>query len=251
MDAYNYLLTRRALLRRGFLQAVGLALPVALATCAAPQTPTGQVPGAGVTPRTPSTPAFNSPQAATSAGSVPVTPFIFSNSAVIAAAPLATLVEQATHILLGRVEAVLPPRWETDDGARPADPQTAQALIFAPVEVAVEQWLRGDARPSPVYLKALGGSMGADRVTTSPGLDFRYDPGERVVLFLRETAKPPRDIGGRAVFDIVRKYVFAPDGRLRDVYPTTPFGSEYRFLTWQEFLAAIAASPITSPTATR
>jgi hypothetical protein len=99
------------------------------------------------------------------------------------------------HVVLGTVRAVGAPRWNTKDGAKPADFGAARSgpdpvtFIYTPVEVVVDDAF-GDAELSAakaITVRSLGGTRDNVRYTfdeVAPAVEYR--PGQRVVLFLQE-----------------------------------------------------------------
>lgn len=143
--------------------------------------------------------------------------------------------------MVGRVAELLQPRWTTPDGARPANPYAGLDTIFVPVSLQIEQLLKGPWPSQRCYLAACGGKIGEDEVTVTPGVEYHYAVGERTVLFLAYPWLPIGDIDGLPVLDIKAKYSFDQEGRVGNVYPTTPSGATFERLTWQDFMALIAA----------
>ncbi len=102
---------------------------------------------------------------------------------------------QATLVALGTVRQVLPARWNTSGGGRPANPHSQESrqrdTIFTPVVVQVERYLKG-SRPQPqVHLFANGGTVGRDSVRYSGPVTYTFREGERVVVFLQEDQLDP------------------------------------------------------------
>lgn len=92
----------------------------------------------------------------------------------------------------GTVVGVDPARWNTPDGASPADPLDEERYVWTPVQVrVVEYWVRvGDVevevrRGDPIAVRHLGGTVGTDEfvVTDIPPL-ATYPVGTDVFLFL-------------------------------------------------------------------
>lgn len=129
---------------------------------------------------------------------------------------------QATFVVIGIVKQVLPARWTTPDGRRPANPHasTNQEIIFTPVLLEVEQAIKG--QPSQLlYVFAFGGTMGLDRVErTSDDVD-KFTQGERVMAFL---APEPRglNLNNNVLWRVIERYTVRPDGQVENSHLTLP-----------------------------
>ena len=124
---------------------------------------------------------------------------------------------RSTVIALGTVVRLLPARWTTPDGARPANPHDHRETIYTPVVVEVERYLKGAATGGQLYLFALGGRVGGDSVTMGDGLMHLFE-GERVVVFLRERDRQPQAYDGSPLWTVVNHYTVAEDGSARNFY---------------------------------
>jgi hypothetical protein len=118
---------------------------------------------------------------------------------------------------------VLPARWTTPGGGRPANPcsVTNPYMIFTPVLIEVEQYLKGQQPQRILHLFAYGGTVDRDQATRGLA-DLPFREGERVVVFLVE---PPRDfpaLNGNPLKDAIEHYTVAPDGSATDGYRTVP-----------------------------
>jgi len=92
--------------------------------------------------------------------------------------------ERTDVIVLGVVKEILPPRWTTPDGTRPANPHTDDETIFEPVLVKVERFLKGEQPTQQLSVLSEGGEIGQDAVFTSC---FNATEGDRVVLFFHDS----------------------------------------------------------------
>ncbi|HET8626944.1 MAG TPA: hypothetical protein VFL91_05975 [Thermomicrobiales bacterium] len=131
---------------------------------------------------------------------------------------------EARLIVIGTVTRVLPARWDTPDGRRPANPWATwqQISIFTPVYVAVEEEIKGASPQREVLLYAFGGQVGRDIARREPDRDDAIGEGERVVLFLSERTHEPQTLDGSPLWDITERYSITPDGRATNTYRTIP-----------------------------
>lgn len=118
-------------------------------------------------------------------------------------------------IVLGRVQQVLPPRWTTADGRRPADPHALidtenMAHIVTPVHIDVEQYLKGQRRQSRIALWSFGGTIDQDITDACGSTRFTFQPGQRVIVFLKERGQVQ---GNDPVFDVITRYAISSDGQ--------------------------------------
>lgn len=112
-------------------------------------------------------------------------------------------------IVVGTVRRVLGPRWTTADGRRPTripDPDDDVAtIIVTPVELEVEQYVKGQRPQSQLLLWAFGGTIGQD-VTDACGSDaFTFKEGQRVVVFLEEE-NIANGKGNAPIFGVIVRY---------------------------------------------
>ena len=178
-------------------------------------------------------------------------PYVYEVRATVAAVPLSRLVQQASFIAFVEVSRLLPARWDTPGGARPAEPQRTKQSIYRPVEVRIVEQLQGSPLPSSALLAAHGGQIGRDTVGVYPSDLFEYAPGERTLLFLDPPEVFPLGTEHMPVYKLVSKYVLTGDDRLHDVDPDRPYSDTFRQYTWQEIRSTIAAQAPIVPTATR
>ncbi len=92
--------------------------------------------------------------------------------------------EAADVIALGTVVEVPPTRWTTPDGARPANPHTADETIYNPVVIEVEDYLKVQQPTQQLGVFGRGGQIGQDRVDYCGDTRYTFVQGERVVVFL-------------------------------------------------------------------
>ena len=247
--------TRRRFLQAALLLGAGAGASAALAACGQPETaPAGAavpaLPGAGTPipdgpvripttvnapdPQYRPTPDHPLPPQPTQPPEAPV------NSIAIAdGSPNATrATREATVVALGTVRQVLPARWNTPGGGRPANPHSRESrqrdTIFTPVIVQVERYLKG-SRPQPqIHLFANGGTVGQDAVRFSGPMTFTFHEGERVVVFLKEDPRNPAAPDGAPFWRLVdQRYLIDQDDRATDGVRTVPL---------QQLLDEIAAA---------
>lgn len=156
-------------------------------------------------------------------------------------APNAT--KQATVVVIGTVQQVLPARWNTPDGGRPANPHSWESkqrdTIYTPVLVQVEAYLKGTQPQPRVFIFSNGGVVGQDSVTYGGRGNRTFREGERVVVFLNERV-PSTSQGTEPAVDgvplwnpVSAHYVVASDGLATDGFRAVPL---------QQLLAEIAAA---------
>jgi hypothetical protein len=167
----------------------------------------------------------------------------------------------AQLIVVGTVRDILPSRWITPDGHRPANPHIIHdLLIITPIRVEVERVAKGTYALPDIYLAAPGGRIGDDCASYSgsgPRPSFRF--GERYLYFVSPfdyTLPNPVPAESKYRFFTPRySYTVKPDG-------TLTIGPEYdimghrvddppRTLTVDEALreiAALLATPAATPT---
>lgn len=121
--------------------------------------------------------------------------------------------KESTIIVEGHVTKLLPPRWTTSDGKGPDNPQTADftSLIYTPVEIQVDRYLKGELRLEQVIVFAQGGKIGADWVQWEGDDLFTFHGGDDVVLFLAANPQLPR-LGSTSLLEI-REHYTIKDGQ--------------------------------------
>ena len=136
----------------------------------------------------------------------------------------AILTREASLIVIGTATRVLPARWNTPDGRRPANPWATwrQYSIFTPVYVAVEEEIKGLAPQREVLLYAFGGQVGRDVARREPDREDTLQEGNHLVLFLAEQTSEPRSLNGSPFWSIDEMYIITQDGRATNVYRTIP-----------------------------
>jgi hypothetical protein len=132
--------------------------------------------------------------------------------------------KRSTMFIIGTVKQVLPDRWDSPNGGRPADAcsMSTPHNIFRPVLVEVEQYVKGEQPHRIVQVYAFGGTVGKDTTTYRSSSLYTFREGERVMLFLVDTERPLRSLNGRPLMEIAGHYTFTADGMVRDDYRTLP-----------------------------
>ena len=128
----------------------------------------------------------------------------------------------STVIVIGTVKQILPARWTTADGRRPANP--TGYTIFRPVFVDVEEYLKGEQNAKTLQLYAWGGRIGNDVYETQPDKLYEFQQGERAVLFLEELdpAAFPFSIDGSSLWSVQEHYTLTGDDQAQNFYQTLP-----------------------------
>lgn len=133
---------------------------------------------------------------------------------------------RSTVIIIGSIREVLPARWNTADGQRPANPRDLRAgfSIFTPVRVDVEQYLKGERPEREFFVYSPGGTVGSDSVRREPTARHPLRPGARVLMFLEPRRRTPTLLDARPLWDIVGVdyYILSADGRAMNVYRDVP-----------------------------
>ncbi|HEX5505377.1 MAG TPA: hypothetical protein VFW96_22355 [Thermomicrobiales bacterium] len=132
--------------------------------------------------------------------------------------------DHAAVVIVGTVRQVLPTRWDTPDGRRPANPhdKANPYTIYTPVLVDVEQYLKGQQPQSQLLLYAFGGQVGQDVAQRKPDSLYTFHDGERVVLFLSERSHEPRSLNGNPFWDVLEHYTITQDGAATNYYRRVP-----------------------------
>ncbi|MBA3943988.1 MAG: hypothetical protein H0X37_05430 [Herpetosiphonaceae bacterium] len=130
----------------------------------------------------------------------------------------------STIIVIGTIKQVEPARWTTADGRRPANPQAARHVIFRPVTLEVERYLKGQLPQQQLRVFAWGGSIGKDRFEQYPDYLYTFRVGERVVLFLHLYDPTGIEAGLQGVqfWGPVEHYTITTDNQAVNFYRTVP-----------------------------
>lgn len=153
--------------------------------------------------------------------------------------PTVTMSAQgATLIVMGMVQQVLPPRWDTVDGRHPETCPYPQNSIFTPVVLSVEQLLKGTTALRQVLVYAYGGKIGRDEMSIGMPPDQRYvfRVGERAVVLMVDpiSAIELKAIDGAPLYYLLDHFTVLSNGQATDGTRTIPY---------QQLLDEIAAAP--------
>lgn len=101
--------------------------------------------------------------------------------------------QDASLVVEGVIDEVLPPVWTTSDGAAPGDIrrafEQASAHIRTPFRLSVDRAFKGSGVPRTLVFSVYGGAVGESIVTTDE-LE-RLKRGSKVIMFLKEHPKFP------------------------------------------------------------
>lgn len=138
----------------------------------------------------------------------PAAPYQRIMRPLLPAPDTARTVAEVVLILIGQVLEVLPPRWTTPDGQRPANPHSTAGTdsIFTPVRIAAKSLLKGAPATQEVLVRLPGGEIAADYVLVENALYARFQTGERTVLFLNPASGQPHDLQGWSLWEIWERY---------------------------------------------
>lgn len=134
---------------------------------------------------------------------------------------IATWYDASDAVVVATVRQVLPARWTTPDGARPANPHdpSSAATIVTPVVIEVERSLTGKSPGQRLLLAAQGGSVGEDTIARDDGLTT-FREGERVVLFLQARDRTLPGLPDRPIWEVLERYTVTPEGMATNPYAT-------------------------------
>ncbi|MGN6361759.1 MAG: hypothetical protein ACTHNK_15350 [Thermomicrobiales bacterium] len=123
----------------------------------------------------------------------------------------------AITIAVVTVREIRPARWDTPDGARPANACGGPPyhLIFTPVLVEVEQYVRGAQPARTLLLAADGGQVGPDRFWPSTIDGYQIDEfhvGARMIVFLNQPNGLLQAIGSTTLWQAPFRYSITADG---------------------------------------
>lgn len=152
----------------------------------------------------------------------------------------AVSVAESSFIVIGTVKDILPARWSTPDGKRPANPFAAnsQAFIFRPIIVNVEQYLLGNESTQQIILTAPGGTVGQDSFEYPSDDLFTFQSGERVIVFgIQRTNLPDGSIRR----DVGERYTLTSDGQAKNSLRTLALSQ-----LLDEVRAALTPTPATT-----
>ena len=134
---------------------------------------------------------------------------------------IATWYDASDAVVEATVRQVLPARWTTPDGARPANPHdpSSAATIVTPVAIEVERSLTRALAGQRLLLAAQGGTVGEDTIAREDGLTT-FREGERVVLFLQARDRTLPGLPDRPTWEVLERYTVTPEGMATNPYAT-------------------------------
>lgn len=104
------------------------------------------------------------------------------------------MAKQADIVVLGKVLAIDSPRWNTPDNKRPTKLNLTEHLIYQPMHIRVQQYVKGSG-PATITLDLPGGKLGGDVYKNSSYPDFTQ--GEEVLLMLKQEGGKYSLLGNR------------------------------------------------------
>ncbi|MFH1224755.1 MAG: hypothetical protein V1676_03035 [Candidatus Diapherotrites archaeon] len=149
---------------------------------------------------------------------------------------LSFLNKHSESVVIGRVTEILPSKWDTPDGGRPAD-VASDAQIYTDAIIQVDSTAKGSV-PSRLVVRTLGGKIGDHSMDVEDAAKFEV--GEKVLLFL--TTNDPSDktsTNGGAHYSVVGwkhgKFTITSDNQA--VRLEVP--EQYQKLPLEEVLASV------------
>lgn len=126
------------------------------------------------------------------------------------------ITKEATVVAIGAVKQILPARWTTPDGKRPANPHAPPyQTIYRPVVLEVQQYLKGPQPQPQLLLWVLGGTVGQDSVEYQVDDLFTFREGDRVVVYL---VSEGRTLNTSPLLTPRDRYTVTKDGRAGNGY---------------------------------
>jgi hypothetical protein len=122
----------------------------------------------------------------------------------------------AAAVVIGTVQQILPARWTTVDGLRPADPRAPanRETIFTPVLLTPQQYLKGSRPDSVLTVAAFGGTVGQDSVDRQVDDIDKFQPGQRVIVFLvPQGLGSTTTLNGVPLWGLTERYTLTADGK--------------------------------------
>lgn len=189
----------------------------------------------------------------------PDDPYVGGLATEGAAIAFADRVRRAELVALVEQSTVLPARWTTDDGKRPANPHQYAATIITPERAKIVTVAKGKYDLPDLYLAHYGGTIGQGCVYLSNSVLLGGGPGGTQALYLadlynRGTIAPLESDRRYRFYGLSRAYAASPDG-LITIGPESDImrnrkDDPPRTLTIKEVLTEIAALLATPATPT-
>lgn len=141
-----------------------------------------------------------------------------SMSASLAALNHTELNDLSDTIVIGTVKEILPSKWNTADGKRPANTDEAfspSCLIYTDVVISIDEYLKNPLPSKKVTVRLWGGTVGNDTLTVED--EPTFETGEKVLLYLMKDSSPStKDIDPehfRVTGLLQGKYTLNDDGK--------------------------------------
>ncbi len=102
------------------------------------------------------------------------------------------LANKSDVIVIGEVKEILPGKWTTANGKKPAIVDDER--IYTDVIIGVEEYLKNPQPSEEITVRVMGGKVGEDRVLVTDEAEFEL--GEKVLLFLTTEDPFTKNLGG-------------------------------------------------------
>ena len=161
-------------------------------------------------------------------------------------------------VIIGTIQEVLPARWNTPDGTRPANPferdsdNSLKYGIGTPMRVIVNQVIKGQTTDPVVHVVIGSGIVGQDSIDRCGDADLEaFQTGEKVLLFLAGKGRVPID---REAWGFYERYSITPQGQAINTFQSLSLSDLIRQIQTAPPLPtadsiATAAVPVTASTA--
>lgn len=146
------------------------------------------------------------------------------------------LANKSDVIVIGEVKEILPGKWTTADGERPAIVNDER--IYTDVIVGVEEYFKNPQPSKEITVRVMGGKVGEDPILVEDEAEF--EPGEKVLLFLTTEDPFTGNFGGehfRVTSWVHGKFKVVGDRAIRP-----KLTEEYQNISLQELLKTIKES---------
>ncbi|KKG09965.1 hypothetical protein [Methanosarcina sp. 2.H.A.1B.4] len=127
--------------------------------------------------------------------------------------------DKSDTIVIGTVNEIFLPRWNTVDGKKPKKLlnklEYPDDIIYTDIVISVDEYLKNPLSSRELIVRVTGGTVGDFSMTTDA--DPSFNAGEKVLVYLRKDESPStKDIGPEhfIVTDFYRgKYTLTDDGK--------------------------------------
>lgn len=120
------------------------------------------------------------------------------------------LIPESSIIALGTVTEIQDPRWNTKDGKRPSNPFESKNIIFRPVILQVEEYIKGGIGEEYLTIFAVGGTIGLDSVIVDSD-EYGFTVGEKALLILSKNRQTVSSVG--ETLSVYDKYAEVNNGQ--------------------------------------